>query len=420
MSSKKQALPPEYQNPFERAGFDKEIVEALITSGDQSLNLALNGLRRTVARALHPDVAASSLPEKTTRYFDNFLQATSKITHMDAEDRNKLARAYVQGGKRTRKKTLPEFESKDLHDGSLLQNIIEMVSDSGENIVSTKNKRMLIRPMDYSDTKPDNYRGKPMSWYPPGKSKVTLLDTDADGNTNYHILQQTSFTKMLRKEHHRNDVNELYWQKIKSLTSTIYNNIRDIMPDHIYAELKRPSDKLVVDLKNGIYNVFLGTNGEHLGSVASVENVDDLQDGIYTLGCGSVIDPISDKRTINLHDTYYSYDDDYSNNDNINLLLIGSCDKSSINLMRSAIYPNFDEQGFESRLALPTVANITGISMSPIPEKMYKYVQRDYTPQLGPIEEDESSRYLLAIDESQSLYTPGQFIIITNNSQTTL
>jgi|GEM_PF-5951374 hypothetical protein len=409
MAARKRNLPPSLRNPFEKAGFDREIIEALVATGDASLDVALNGLRRSVARALHPDTVGS-VPEASAEYLDDFLQATSRLMGMEPADRKKLAQAFVRGRRQVVREKPIEYESKDLHDGTLLQNMIDMVAESGESIYTARNRKILIRPVDFSLEKPSDFRGEPYAWYPPESARMTLLEVDEHGISDYQQMKQMSFAKLLRKEYRVQDVDDLYKKKVRSLSFDMWDDLGPVVGDLDLASFQKDDETLILDKKDGILNVFQGATGAYVGSAPeSRDSVINAADGIYTFGFRDTPTTHSNKGI--LYDAHYIYDDQEPGKD-IKLNIFGTCDGSYIDLQRSQIYDRPQDQFVAHRqLELPSTTKKGDVSRFTIPSQMYKHVQKVYAPQL--ITEDDRHRYVLAVDADKSLSILGRLVSST-------
>lgn len=409
MAARKRNLPPSLRNPFEKAGLDKDIVESLVATGDASLDVALNGLRRSVARALHPDTVGS-VPEGSAEYLDDFLQATSRLMGMDPADRKKLAQAYVRGRRQVVREKPIEYESKDFHDGILLQNMIDMVAESGESIYTARNKRILIRPVDFSLDKPSNFQGEPYAWYPPESARMTLLEIDERGIAEYQQLEQVSFTGLLRKENHVQKVDDLYKDKVHKLSFDIWDDLEPVVGGLELASYHDTDKTLILDKKEGVLNVFQGTTGEYIGSAPeSRDRVINAADGIYTFGFRGV--PATHLNKGILYDPHYLYSN-AEPNERVALSVFGTCDRSYIDLQRSQIYDRPQDRMTARQLELPSTAKAGDVSLFTIPSQMYRHVQKAYVPQL--ITEGDRHRYVLAVDANKSLYILGKLESLTS------
>lgn len=410
MAARNRNLPPSLRNPFEQTGLDKGIIEALTATGDDSLEIALNGLRRSIARALHPDITGT-IPENAAEYLDDFLQATSRLMGMDPADRKKFAQSYTRGRRPSVKEKPVEYESIDLHNGELLKSMVDMVVDSGESIPSARNKKIMLRPIDFSANKPSDFKGESNEWYPPESAQMTLLEVDGQGEVTYQKLLQVSFTNLLRKEHRMQNVEALYQKQVRDLSSGMWLDLESVVADIDTQAFAKGHDTLIVDKKDGELNVFQGSSGAYVGSAKeSSAAVAHASDGVYTFGFFTTSQP---KEGV-LHDAHYIYSSNDGAQDATDLKVLGTCDSSYIDLQRSQIYDRPQDRYIDRQLELPPTNRSGDISLFAVPSVMYRHVQKVYTPQL--ITEGDKQRYVLATDDNRTLYILGKLESLTNRN----
>ena len=85
----KNFYPEDAKNPFEGTGLDRGLVGELLD--DDALLLVLKSLRRSVTKALHPDIRGGD----SSKYYDDFISDTQKLIDLSPADRKILAKAYV-------------------------------------------------------------------------------------------------------------------------------------------------------------------------------------------------------------------------------------------------------------------------------------------------------------------------------------
>ncbi len=284
--------PTGISNPFEKAGLDKVLVEALLLSDEQAIAIAVNGLRRAVTKSLHPDRTDGQQSD----YLNDFLQATSRILSLSEADQKTLARAYAKQGARCAAPKVESYTSKDLHDGTLLTSIGNMVLDSGESIPSAHNKLLLIRPLNFNNDKPRAFKGEPYAWYPPAASRTYLLQVDNEGQVTSQAFMQVSRKTMLNKDTKRQVADNDYKKHIKEISAPVMGLLQPLLsqvPD-VYRS------GTVALIKNDQAITVYDTN---LGSAIGELELDEatagsLCNGIHMFGV----------TTAALHDTYYEQD----------------------------------------------------------------------------------------------------------------
>lgn len=313
---------PGAQNPFENAGLDKALVEALLLSDKQAITIAVNGLRRAITKALHPDRTDGQQSD----YLNDFLQATSRILELSESDQQTLARAYAkQGARRAAAPKIESYTSKDLHDGTLLTSIGEMVLDSGESIPSAHNRLMLIRPLNFNNDKPRDFKGEPYAWYPPAASRTYLLRVDGEGQVTSQAFVQASRKTMFNKEAKRQVADVDYKKHLKQISAPVMSLLEPVLsqaPDVFRNET-------VVLIKNNqtltVYDSALGSAIGELDVDEATANV--LSDGIHMFGV----------TTGTLHDTYYEQDAT-SQEQGTQILIAGSVSSDYTKIEHNRIY----------------------------------------------------------------------------------
>lgn len=391
---------PGHENPFEKVGFDKEFMEALLASGDtQAVATALSGMRRVVSRALHPDTGTSS--DKGAEFFNGFLQAAAKIENLPDDDIKVLATAYAKR-KRVPRRERPaqSFESKDFHDGTLLHQMIDMVSQSGESIASVRGSRLLVRPLDFSNNKPLDAEGS-YAWYPPERARVGLFETDDQGKTTWTAMSQVSFPGMLKKELKKEASKEERDMRIKPLSLLVWSEIKPHIPPSV-AEGKE--DTIQVCLRHGELIVSV-PGGDTVATFNDSKIGNYLEDGIYTLGAG-----VGARQ---LHDQYYLFNDGVEQVDNI--YIAGFGDQSFIGVQEK--YAFGDQSEIFNPLTLPSrrMKDIDTPYAYEVPEFMYKHLQKSYSPTV--LEDGNTTSIVVATDSDSKALVLGRLISLTKMSR---
>ncbi len=394
---------PQARNPFEDSGFSKEVIAALLANGDQSLVIALKGLQRSIARALHPDVARRSSPEGE-ELFNSIMSSTGLLLDdMSDTDRRTLGAAFTKkrGATPRSAREKVEYESKDIHDGTLLSQMIDMVVDSGESIASVKEKRLIVRPLDFSLDKPAGHTTTTSyDWYPPVSAMIPVFDVSKEGSVAWTSMRHTSLFYMLKKEHGAKMTQEEYREERDRLSLNFQRTINPVLA-------KRPlsgnmdTNQVLVDVDLGMMRIYDLEAQAPIATVQLDEALIEFGDGIYTFGAKD-----EGKSLGVLADGMYLPDKEVSEkNAQTSVLVLGSVDRDFVNLQREAI---FDEPQ-KTRLRLPTKAK-TGNEFShfTIPENMYSHAQKYYSP----LVKDRS--FVVATDESRQLFILGETILVTN------
>ncbi len=392
MANRRQGMPPGFQNPFEQSGLDKQLVEALLQSGDESLTVALTGLRRTVTRALHPDTHGL---QQSSDYLDSFLQSTARLNAMSESERRTLATAYVKkrGGARVPKEKV-EYESKDLHDGTLLRSIIDMTVDSQGSIPSSRDKQLLVRPLDFSTKKPTDVLSRVgFDWYPPDSARTYLLQVSNQGKVAARVLRQTSLNYVLKREHGSSWSQELYNQERDKKTQPFKKLLDPLLND---GSLKKVGEDKVWFEKRGQLGAVYNSLGKVcLGDITvSDESLFGVDNGIYSFGLRD-----SGRQLGVMEDSMYIYEDEAGASP-IDELIVGSFGKDFIDLQRGIIY----EEPRKAEQLLQATRRRSGLHSFAVPEKMYREAQKSYSP-LVPVD-----GYLAMVNDDSQLQIVGKTI----------
>ncbi len=391
---------PAAENPFEHIGLDRKFIEILLSTGDDSLVVALKSMRRSVSRTLHPDTNPGSTPEAQD-FFNDFVVASDKLETLTGRDRATLAEAFAKKGARQRTKEV-SYESADFYNGSIVSSMAEIVGQSHESIASFRNKRLLIRPLDFSLSKP---AGAPAGrqWYPPESARVSLVSVGPAGQTSWEYVRQSSFSGELKTDLRANDVREEQNQIIKAISEPLWAAVGS----DDYANLVKKDEVLSLIQKDGTIEV-IAPSGDVLNVVDAPELPETaLADGIYHFG-------FSDSNRYggpHLIDKYYVFDDKDDSTDQA--YLFGLADTDFLEIQRKSIYSE-DTREF-GQAALPSTAKRQQRFSFSVPNKMRKFLERSYTPKLpDSINSSQNKKLVLAADESGSVQVMGSLIFLAD------
>lgn len=386
MAGNRSHLPESARNPFEGTGLDKELVGTLLEGGDQSLTIALTGLKRSIIRALHPDTGAN--PD-TSDYLDSFLRSTSRLLDdMDEGQRHILATAYTKKRGRTPRATTPEFvyESKDLHDGSLLRNMLDMVADSGESIASSKGKRYLVRPLDFSSREPQS-------------KAIGLFDVAQDGRVQWQQSHQTSLAHLFRQEYGRQTELEH-----KQAVARVSQPLQDIL-DPILAKTPLSDgdhNRIVLEKRDGLATFYDEQAQRRIATMPLSEEMLKFGDGMYSFG----VKARGTKADV-MHEAVYLYDSHGTHTTGI--LLAGSLTEDFIEKQRQVIYADPNNPLANPRV-LPAKAKQAGEFTSfPVVPKMLREAQKYYSPTAT------EKNYITGVDQDGAMVILGRVITILPN-----
>jgi hypothetical protein len=366
------------KNPFEGTGIDRSLVGELLD--DDSLLLVLKSLRRSVTKALHPDVSGGS----TSKYYDDFISDTQKLIDLNPSDRQILAKAYVASKSVNRSRQENSvYKSEDFHDGRLLKDIGEMVAESGVSIDTAKNSFIMIRSLNFSDYLPQEVKEKRNSsedrgpWYPPESAKVYCLDISAEGLVSGIPATQASLVKMFKRKMsvpcRITDNYKNYSEEVPKLLAGQLLTGLDIDSRNI--DIRSGLDHLIVEKRDGRLKCFQPSEGHLLRDLQADDDIEKIfDDGVYVVR----LDNSKANQKINLADTIYLVKD--MSVEANNLLVIGSVAKDFINIeagrVNYARRPNY----FEAP-SLPTrETQSQEIITYPVIDPMLKHAQKYYSP----------------------------------------
>jgi hypothetical protein len=391
--------PKGFQNPFENAGLDKALVEALLLSDEQAIAIALNGLRRAVTKSLHPDRTDGAEID----YLGDFLQATSRILSLEESEQQTLARAYAKQGVRRTVQKPESYTSKDLHDGTLLTSIGDMITDSGESIPSARNKLVLVRPLNYNPNKPDDFTDGPYGWYPPELAKTYLLHIDNEGKVATNAFTQVSRKTALSHLNKQRVTDAEYKIFIKELSEPIAALLEPLLsstPD-VYS-----NESVVLIRNDDILDVYDSELGAKIGQIDIPDEIKDiLVDGMHTFGI----------HTHTLHDTYYQHDAQDSEQVT-NMLVAGTVSSEYTTIEHNRIYK--EPYALMPQLPARKLAN-EQLQVFPVMPNMLKHAEKFYStsvtkdafahkPYNGAL--DSRSAYVLAVKPNGDFVIVGQII----------
>lgn len=392
-------------NPFENIGLDRRLVEALVQAGDESMLVALSGLRKSVVKALHPDIVGSSAGNN---FLDSFLTDTQRIVDMPPSDRNILAQAFVAAKvTRTRAKT-PEFKSVDFHDGTLLEEIGEMVLRSGESIPTAKNSRILVRPLNFSLKKPEKFDGEAYEWYPPETAGIYILDVPESGKINWLTAKQASLATLLKHgDHYRiklDEDREKIPAQIKAETNLIKCALLDNMQlDIADIECSDTDDSIIVDKNNSKLYLKQSSNSLELGEVPVRPIVDKyLSDGIYKLKLsknpqGETVCDLAD--TVYIHNGIPAKETQF--------LIAGTVSKDFIDMEEKRFFQ--EAYGGIKPVALPARSMLSSeLKTYQINTKLLKHAQKFYSPNVN-----DKGHFIIGMNESEAISILGSTISLT-------
>lgn len=401
-----EAFLPESRNPFEDSGLSKEVVEALIANGDESLVIGLKGLKRTVARAFHPDVTPNATSEGSN-VFDRVMRSTGRLVdEMSDSQRLTLGKAYTKrrdGVARSVQEKI-EYESKDLHDGTLISQMIDMVADTGESIASAKGKRFLIRPLDFSLNKPENHTTvSGYDWYPPLSAKTPMLDVSRDGSVTWVSMRQVALSYMLKKEQGTKVSTEDYREERDQLSVPFQKLIDPILAERPLSG-SVDVNKILVDVQDGRVLIYDSDARQKIAMIEPKESLIRFGEGVYVFGAKNK------GRSLGVMEgTMYLRNpvaDESTGSNAVDSLILGSVDEEFVNLQRKIIFdkPSDFERGLPAR-----AKNDNEFSQFTVPNRMYRYAQKYYSPILN------KQSYMLAVDKDRQMTIVGNIIAITDN-----
>jgi len=133
-----------FANPFENSGLSKEAIKALLElDNGEALQTAASGIRRVLARALHPDVAGAGVD---TSFVEAVVEATQEIERLEPEDALTFARAFAIGKKRSSKGKPKEVVAQSVEEYAK-DIILSLAEGDLERIGITfqPNRRLLVR-----------------------------------------------------------------------------------------------------------------------------------------------------------------------------------------------------------------------------------------------------------------------------------
>lgn len=98
------------QNPFEKTGLSREAAGELASLDDDEIATVMNGIRRVIVKALHPDTGSSA---SNSDFMDGVITSTHAIEDMSGSDARILAKSFAKNNQRkqrARKKSAPIAE----------------------------------------------------------------------------------------------------------------------------------------------------------------------------------------------------------------------------------------------------------------------------------------------------------------------
>lgn len=383
---------PQAENPFEYTGLDPKLVEALLTLNDpESTRVAIEGIKRVAARALHPDASGNNTTPEANKYLDDLLQSAGKLASLSNSELQILAKAYTKPRKERRsgapKAQQQKFESADFHDGRLLESILEMAADSQASLPFARSRTVIVRPTSFSDSKPSSAPGE---WYPPESSRVPIIRINEKGELSFRLARQVTFRKLVRYSKPSRDVAEAdeYFGQIKQSLSEVLEPSRDEI-----GQFGQNDDIFLA--KYGDDDITVESTDHHNPKIELKINdtLQQLEPGVYGL-------TFSDGRLKSVDDHFFRFESPDDEHSKTGLYIIGCSDNEYIRTLFKSFTPANDRRIIRPTLSAKTNGN-DEIPLLTVPAEYFKIVQKQFEARIT------KGGQLLATDSERNLHILG-------------